>query len=105
MAEFRIHSDFSPKGDQPKAIEELLQGLDSGQKHQILLGVTGSGKTFTITAAGVSEDNFYIQSATLNGEAFNQTSITHEQITAGGELKLVMGATPNKSWGIAAQAE
>ena len=48
MAEFRIHSDFSPKGDQPKAIEELLQGLDSGQKHQILLGVTGSGKTFTI---------------------------------------------------------
>ena len=64
-----------------------------------------SGKTFTISAAGVSEDNFYIQSATLNGEAFNQTSITHEQITAGGELKLVMGATPNKSWGIAAQAE
>ena len=64
-----------------------------------------SGKTFTITAAGVSEDNFYIQSATLNGEAFNQTSITHEQITAGGELKLVMGATPNKSWGVAAQAE
>ena len=64
-----------------------------------------SGKTFTISAAGVSEDNFYIQSATLNGEAFNQTSITHEQITAGGELKLVMGATPNKNWGVAAQAE
>ena len=64
-----------------------------------------SGKTFSIVAEGVSEENFYIQSATLNGEEFNQTSITHEQITAGGELKLVMGATPNKSWGITAQAE
>ncbi|MEE3245697.1 MAG: glycoside hydrolase family 92 protein, partial [Bacteroidota bacterium] len=64
-----------------------------------------SGKTFTITAEGVSEENFYIQSATLNGEEFNQTSITHEQITAGGELKLVMGATPNKSWGVTADAE
>ena len=64
-----------------------------------------SGKTFTITAEGVSEENCYIQSATLNGEEFNQTSITHEQITAGGELKLVMGATPNKSWGVTADAE
>lgn len=64
-----------------------------------------SGKTFTITAEGVSEENFYIQSATLNGEEFNQTSITHEQITAGGELKFVMGATPSKSWGVTADAE
>ncbi|WP_370176472.1 GH92 family glycosyl hydrolase [Leeuwenhoekiella palythoae] len=64
-----------------------------------------SGKTFTITAEGVSEENFYIQSATLNGEEFNQTSITHKQITAGGELKLAMGATPNKSWGVTADAE
>jgi len=64
-----------------------------------------SGKTFTITAEGVSEENFYIQSATLNGEEFNQTSIMHEQITAGGELKLVMGAAPNKSWGVTADAE
>ena len=48
MAEFRIHSDFSPKGDQPRSIKELIHGLDSGQKHQILLGVTGSGKTYTV---------------------------------------------------------
>ena len=48
MAEFRIHSDFSPKGDQPRSIKELIHGLNSGQKHQILLGVTGSGKTYTV---------------------------------------------------------
>jgi len=45
---FKLHSSFSPKGDQPQAIEELLDGLHRGAKHQTLLGVTGSGKTFTI---------------------------------------------------------
>lgn len=45
---FKIHSKYEPAGDQPKAIEQLLQGLQSGLAHQTLLGVTGSGKTFTI---------------------------------------------------------
>ncbi len=45
---FKIHSDFSPKGDQPEAIKQLSEGLLRGEKHQVLLGVTGSGKTFTI---------------------------------------------------------
>lgn len=45
---FKIHSDFSPTGDQPEAIKELSEGLLRGEKHQVLLGVTGSGKTFTI---------------------------------------------------------
>ena len=45
---FKIHSDFSPKGDQPEAIRELSEGVLRGEKHQVLLGVTGSGKTFTI---------------------------------------------------------
>lgn len=45
---FKLHSTFAPKGDQPRAIEELLDGLKRDQKHQTLLGVTGSGKTFTI---------------------------------------------------------
>ena len=48
MAEFRIHSDFKPSGDQPRAIKELVAGLNRGLKHQTLLGVTGSGKTYTI---------------------------------------------------------
>ena len=48
MSEFKLVSDFSPKGDQPKAIEALTRGIRSGKKHQVLLGVTGSGKTFTM---------------------------------------------------------
>jgi excinuclease ABC subunit B len=45
---FKIHSEFSPKGDQPAAIKELSEGIRRGEKHQVLLGVTGSGKTFTV---------------------------------------------------------
>ncbi|GAH40273.1 unnamed protein product, partial [marine sediment metagenome] len=48
MAEFKLVSDFKPKGDQPQAIEALCKGLDEGKAHQVLLGVTGSGKTFTM---------------------------------------------------------
>src|SRR5271154_368125 len=45
---FELFSDYSPAGDQPQAIEKLVDGLSSGLAHQTLLGVTGSGKTFTI---------------------------------------------------------
>ncbi len=45
---FRLVTDFEPRGDQPQAIETLVQGLEAGRKHQVLLGVTGSGKTFTM---------------------------------------------------------
>ncbi len=45
---FELVSEYSPSGDQPKAIEQLLEGIDSGLAHQTLLGVTGSGKTFTL---------------------------------------------------------
>ncbi len=45
---FRIRTDFVPKGDQPRAIRELVDGIRKGIRHQILLGVTGSGKTFTM---------------------------------------------------------
>jgi len=48
MGEFRVVSDFEPTGDQPEAIEELTYGIENGARHQTLLGVTGSGKTFTI---------------------------------------------------------
>lgn len=46
--EFKLHSSYQPTGDQPKAIESLVSGLNSGMKGQTLLGVTGSGKTFTM---------------------------------------------------------
>lgn len=45
---FQLQSEFSPTGDQPQAIEKLTQGIEQGEKFQTLLGVTGSGKTFTI---------------------------------------------------------
>ena len=45
---FELYSDYGPAGDQPQAIEKLVDGLSSGLAHQTLLGVTGSGKTFTI---------------------------------------------------------
>jgi excinuclease ABC subunit B len=46
--DFHLASDYEPQGDQPEAIRELVQGVESGEKHQVLLGVTGSGKTFTM---------------------------------------------------------
>lgn len=47
---FKLHSQFKPRGDQPKAVEKLARGLKQGIKNQILLGVTGSGKTMTMAA-------------------------------------------------------
>jgi len=46
--DFRLASDYTPKGDQPNAIDELTRGIYAGEKHQVLLGVTGSGKTYTM---------------------------------------------------------
>ena len=46
--DFKIHSDFKPTGDQPEAIEKIVENLENGVSDQILLGVTGSGKTFTV---------------------------------------------------------
>lgn len=48
MEKFKLVSEFKPTGDQPQAIEKLVDGLNSGMKEQVLLGVTGSGKTYTI---------------------------------------------------------
>ena len=48
MTEYKIKSDFEPKGDQPKAIKQLSDGLNGGHRFQTLVGVTGSGKTFTM---------------------------------------------------------
>src|SRR4030042_2329115 len=46
--QFQLVTSFTPKGDQPEAIEALTAGLRRGHPHQVLLGVTGSGKTFTV---------------------------------------------------------
>ena len=48
MDKFKLVSEYNPTGDQPQAIEKLVDGLNKGYKEQTLLGVTGSGKTFTM---------------------------------------------------------
>ena len=48
MDAFKLHAPYAPAGDQPKAIRQLVEGFETGKKEQILLGVTGSGKTFTM---------------------------------------------------------
>ena len=48
MDKFILHSEFEPPGDQPRAIEELVDGFKKGNQFETLLGVTGSGKTFTM---------------------------------------------------------
>ncbi|WP_109436751.1 GH92 family glycosyl hydrolase [Aquimarina sp. AU119] len=55
---------------------------------------------FIIEAEHVSDTNIYIQSATLNGKEFNRSYITHQEIIQGGTLHFVMGASPNKNWGV-----
>lgn len=58
------------------------------------------GRTFEVKANGVSKDNKYIQSATLNGKPWNEPAISHSDIVAGGVLELEMGPLPNKEWGV-----
>src|SRR5215469_10057549 len=48
MSSFRLGIDYQPRGDQPAAIDALVSGIKDGEQHQVLLGVTGSGKTFTM---------------------------------------------------------
>ena len=45
---FKLHSKYKPSGDQPKAVKELVDGIKNGKKQQVLKGVTGSGKSFTM---------------------------------------------------------
>ena len=45
---FKLTSKYTPTGDQPEAIKQLVNGIEDGEKSQVLLGVTGSGKTFTV---------------------------------------------------------
>jgi DNA polymerase III sliding clamp (beta) subunit (PCNA family) len=69
MPEFQVEAPYEPKGDQPSAIEDLVQGLKQGMDRQTLLGVTGSGKTFTLssTSPEVGETTESLQ-ASVSGE-------------------------------------
>ncbi len=75
MGKFKLVSDFKPKGDQPKAIDFLSEGVVKGHKHQVLLGVTGSGKTFTMAnvIANVQKPTLVIvHNKTLAAQLYNE---------------------------------
>ncbi|KAK0350685.1 hypothetical protein LTR94_028037, partial [Friedmanniomyces endolithicus] len=63
-----------------------------------------NGKTFVIAADGLSDDHPYVGSVSLNGRPLSTAYITHEQILAGGELRFVMSAEPDRSWAVSPQA-
>src|SRR3954465_376701 len=72
---FKLRSDFKPQGDQPRAIAELVSGLERGDKAQTLLGVTGSGKTFTVAnlVQGVQRPTLVIaHNKTLAGQLYGE---------------------------------
>ena len=75
MNEFRLISDFSPQGDQPSAIEKLVDGVNNDVRHQVLLGVTGSGKTYTMAnlIAKVGKTSLVLApNKTLAAQLFNE---------------------------------
>ncbi|MCB8828949.1 glycoside hydrolase family 92 protein, partial [Escherichia coli] len=63
-----------------------------------------NGRTFTILADGLSDANRYVGRVTLDGKPLKHSYITHEEITAGGELRFTMQSTPNRAWGSAKTA-
>ena len=72
---FKLHSPFQPSGDQPQAIEKLVNGLNEGKKHQTLMGVTGSGKTFTMAnvIAQVNKPTLILtHNKTLAGQLYSE---------------------------------
>ena len=72
---FKLHSQYMPAGDQPKAIKELVQGINDGKKYQVLLGATGTGKTFTV-ANVIKETNkptlVLAHNKTLAGQLYSE---------------------------------
>ena len=73
--EFRLHSEYQPTGDQPQAIEALVQGFKEGNQFQTLLGVTGSGKTFTMAniIAALNKPTLVIaHNKTLAGQLYGE---------------------------------
>src|SRR5688572_2335060 len=75
--QFRLVSEFKPQGDQPQAIDKLVQGIENNQKDQVLLGVTGSGKTFTMAnvIARVNKPTLVIApNKTLAAQLYNEFS-------------------------------
>ena len=75
MDKFELVSDYKPSGDQPKAIEALVKGLNEHKKYQVLLGATGTGKTFTVSnvIAAVNRPTLvFAHNKTLAGQLYSE---------------------------------
>ena len=75
MDQFILNSKYTPAGDQPKAIDKLVQGIQAGDREQTLLGVTGSGKTFTMAnvIAALNKPTLIIaHNKTLAGQLYGE---------------------------------
>ena len=73
--EFKLHSEYKPTGDQPQAIKELVEGFKQGNQFETLLGVTGSGKTFTMAnvIAALNKPTLIIShNKTLAGQLYGE---------------------------------
>lgn len=97
---------FSSLGFYPVAPGQniFVIGTPLFEEATLKLGDYFNGKEFSVKSEGVSSENIYIQSATLNGEPFNKSWITHDEIVNGGILIFKMGAKPNKDWGSSADS-
>ncbi len=95
---------FSSLGFYPVTPGEPVYTIGSPVFQEASMSLSG-GKTFKIIAKNVSDENKYIQSATLNGEDLQGPWITHDEIMAGGTLALEMGPLPNKDWGAVSPSE
>ncbi len=83
---FRLASPFKPAGDQPKAIKELIEGIQRGESAQVLLGITGSGKTFTVAnvIAEINKPTLIIaHNKILAAQLYGETSLNGEPLFAG----------------------
>ncbi len=78
---FELVSEYAPAGDQPQAIAKLTEGVLSGAKHQVLLGVTGSGKTFTIANVikNVNRPTLVISHNSVRRDASNSAPNSRQQ--------------------------
>ncbi|WP_102797319.1 GH92 family glycosyl hydrolase [Bowmanella denitrificans] len=89
---------FSAIGFYPVAPGDLIYVIGAPQVPQAAFRLA-NGKTFAMTTEGLSKDNLYIQSATLNGKVLERSYLTHADIMQGGKLHFVMGSVPNSTWG------
>ena len=72
---FQLVSQYEPRGDQPKAIKELVEGIRAGKHQQVLLGATGTGKTFTISnvIAQINKPTLvFVHNKTLAGQLYSE---------------------------------